>query len=245
MITTTDVATYIDNGETIEFNYYLDVPMSRKLAFVDSVVDAVVGDDYYYPMLKDIMFNFRMVQFFTDIDTGVVNYGDAEEDVVDQIVDFVERTNAADILKISINFDVVQELYDAVDKLIEYKTGIHPSPIADGIAKFLDTVEKKFADIDVDAMTGMAKVFGKLQGDITPDKMLDAYAKSDIFKKQHEDVVKNQKKRDKAMEQVRENVAKNNIELSVVKGNISTDGFEIVSVDDTEKKSKKNMTVVE
>lgn len=210
MVTTTDTATYIDNGETVEFNYYLDVPMSRKIAFVDSVVDAVVGDDYYYPMLKDMIFDFRLVQLFSDIDTGVVNYGDAEEDVIDQIADFIERTNAADVLKVSINFDILQALYDSVDKMIEYKTGIHPSPIADGIASILDTVEKKFTGIDVDAMTGMAKVFGKLQGDITPDKMLEAYAKSDIFKKQHDDVVANQKKRDVTMEKVRENVKKNN-----------------------------------
>lgn len=217
MITITDTATYIDNGETVEFNYYLNVPMSRKLAFVDSVVDTVVGDNYYYPMLKDMIFDFRLVQLFSDIDTGVVNYGDAEEDVIDQIADFIERTNAADVLKVSINFDVIQMLHDTVDKMIEYRTGIHPSPIADGIANLLDTVEKKFANIDVDAMTGMAKVFGKLQGDITPDKMLEAYAKSDIFKKQHDEVVANQKKRDAAMEKVRENAKKNN-DFAVVDG---------------------------
>lgn len=217
MITITDTATYIDNGETVEFNYYLDVPMSRKLAFVDSVVDTVVGDNYYYPMLKDMIFDFRLIQLFSDIDTGVVNYGDAEEDVIDQIADFIERTNAADVLKVNINFDVIQMLYDTVDKMIEYRTGIHPSPIADGIANLLDTVEKKFVNIDVDAMTGMAKVFGKLQGDITPDKMLEAYAKSDIFKKQHDEVVANQKKRDAAMEKVRENVKKNN-DFAVVDG---------------------------
>ena len=231
MITVTDTATYIDNDETVEFNYYLDVPMSRKLAFVDSVVDAVVGDNYYYPMLKDMMFDFRLVQLFSDIDTGVVNYGDSEEDVIDQIADFVERTNAADVLKVSINFDVVQELYDCVDKMIEYRTGIHPSPIVDGIAKLLDAVEKKFNDIDVDAMTGVAKVFGKLQGDITPDKMLEAYAKSDIFKKQHEDAVKKQDERDKkAAERIAE--AKKN--MSVVDGGDSSENNDGESEDNME-----------
>ena len=220
MITTTDVATYIDNGETVEFNYYFDVPMSRKIAFVNSVVDAVVGDNYYYPMLKDMMFDFRLIQLFSDIDTGVVNYGDSDEDVVDQIADFVERTNAADVLKVSISFDVVQMLYDSVDKMIEYKTGIHPSPIVDGIANLLDTVEKKFNDIDVDAMTGMAKVFGKLQGDITPDKMLDAYAKSDIFKKQHEDIVNKQNERDKKAD---ERIAEAKKNMSVVDGGNSSE----------------------
>lgn len=229
MVTTTETAMYVDNGNTVEFNYYLDIPMSRKLAFVDSVVDPVVGDDYYYPMLKDVMFDFRMVQFFTDIDAGVVDGDDA----IDQIVDFLERTNAADIVKVGVNFDVVQELYDSVDKAIEYKTGIHPSPIADGIASLLDTIEQKFAGIDMDAMTGMAKVFGKLQGDITPDKMLEAYANSDVFKKMHGDVVKKQDERDKKAED----------RLNIVKGNVSLDASDIQSHED-DKNAEKNLELV-
>ena len=229
MVTTTETAMYVDNGNAVEFNYYLDIPMSRKLAFVDSVVDPVVGDDYYYPMIKDIMFDFRMIQFFTDIDAGVVD----SDDVIDQIVDFLERTNAADIVKVGVNFDVVQELYDSVDKAIEYKTGIHPSPIADGIASLLDTIEQKFAGIDMDAMTGMAKVFGNMQGNITPDKMLEAYAKSDVFKKMHEDVVKKQDERDKKAED----------RLNIVKGNVSLDASDIQSYED-DKNAERNLGLV-
>ena len=217
---TTMTGVYKRNGEQIEFEYHLDIPMSRKLAFVDSVVDPVVGDDYYYPMLKDVMFDFRMVQFFTDIDAGIVDGDDA----IDQIVDFLEHTNAADIVKVGVNFNVVQGLYDAVDKAIEYKTGIHPSPIADGIASILNTLEQKFAGIDMDAMTGMAKVFSKLQGDITPDKMLEAYANSDVFKKIHGDVVKKQDERDKKAED----------RLNVVKGKLSLDAGEIKKIDDSD-----------
>lgn len=236
MVTTTETAMYVDNGNAVEFNYYLDIPMSRKLAFVDSVVDPVVGDDYYYPMLKDVMFDFRMVQFFTDIDAGVVDGDDA----IDQIVDFLERTNAADIVKVGVNFDVVQELYDSVDKAIEYKTGIHPSPIADGIASLLDTIEQKFAGIDMDAMTGMAKVFGNMQGNITPDKMLEAYAKSDVFKKMHEDVVKKQDERDKKAD---ERIKNAEASVNIVKGNVSLDSGDIHSHKD-DKKAERNLELV-
>ncbi len=221
------MTTYVSaNGVDIEFNYCYDIPMSQKIAFVDYVVNPVVGDDYYYPMIKDVLFDFRMIQFFTDIDTDVVE-GD---DVIDQMVEFLESTNAADVVKVSVNFDVVQELYDAVDKAIEYKTGIHPSPIADGIASILDTIEQKFAGIDMDAMTGMAKVFGKLQGDITPDKMLEAYANSDVFKKMHEKVVKKQDERDKKAEE----------RLNIVKGNVSLDASDIQSYED-DKSVEKNL----
>lgn len=223
--------TNVSNGATTEFNYCYDIPMSQKIAFVDSVVNPVVGDDYYYPMIKDIMFEFRMIQFFTDIDTDVVD-GD---DVIDQIVKFLESNDAADVVKVSVNFDVVQGLYDAVDKAIEYKTGIHPSPIADGIASILDTLEQKFAGIDMDAMTGMAKVFSKLQGDITPDKMLEAYANSDVFKKMHGDVVKKQDERDKKAED----------RLNVVKGNLSLDAGEIKKIDGSDENNLEHVNGLE
>lgn len=201
---------YTRNDEEIGFNYYTDLPMSKKISFVSAVADTVVGDDYYYPMLKDMVFDFHLINFFSDVDTGIDYNVDDSGELVDEIEQFLSETNVADILKISINFDVLTELVDSVDKAIEYKTGIHPSPIADGIASLLDTVEKKFAGIDVDSMTGMANVFKNMQGNITPEKMLEAYANSDIFKKQHAEVVENQKKRDEAMDKVRENAKKNN-----------------------------------
>lgn len=201
-----DTAMYVRDGKSIEFNYYTDIPVSKRIAFVDSVVGTVVGDGYYYPMLRDMMFDFQLVNFFTDVDTGI-DFDDDSGELIDEIDAFLSDGNLVDILKVSINIDVLMELADSVDKTIEYKTGIHPSPIADAIASLLDTVEKKFSGIDVDSMAGMAKVFGKLQGDITPEKMLEAYANSDIFKKQHDDVVDAQAKRDATMEKVRENAA--------------------------------------
>lgn len=193
-----DAATYTRNGEEIDFNYYIDMPMSNKLGFVNSVVKAVVGDDYYYPMLKDMIFDFRLVQFFTDVDIEI----DDEDDTVDAIETFLADTNVADVLKINLDIDLLMELYGAVDKAIEYKTGIHPSPIADSIASILKVAEDKLRGFDIDSMTDMAKVFAKMQGDITPDKMLEAYANSDVFKKQHEDVVDKKAARDAKIDKV-------------------------------------------
>lgn len=204
--------TYISNGEEIEFTYLANPSMSKKVAFVKSVAENVVNDDCYYPMIKDMVFDFCLIEFFSDIIVA-----DDNEDTIDYVEEFLANNNAATVMKIGMDFDVIQELRENVDKMIEYKTGIHPSPIADGIVKILDTLEQKFAGIDVDAMTGMANVFDKLQGDITPEKMLEAYAKSDVFKKQAKEVVENQKKRDAAMEKVREN-AKKNDDFAVVDG---------------------------
>ena len=223
---TTMTGVYERNGEQIEFEYHLDIPMSQKIAFVDSVVNPIVGDGYYYPMIKDIMFDFRMIQFFTDIDTDVVD-GD---DVIDQIVEFLKSNDAADVVRVSVNFHVIQELYEAVDKAIEYKTGIHPSPIADGIASILKMAEEKLFSIDVDSANAMAKVFGNMQGNITPDKMLEAYANSDVFKKMHGDAVKKQDERDKKAED----------RLNIVKGNVSLDASDIRSHEDDKNVKKES-----
>lgn len=204
--------TYINNGEEIEFSYYANPSMSKKFSFVRSVVDVVCGDDYYFPMIRNMIFDFYLIKFFSDI----VVYSE-DKDSIDYVEEFLANNNAATIIKLGMDSDVLQELYENVDKMIEYKTGIHPSPIENVISKILDTLEQKFANIDVDAMTSMANVFGKLQGDITPEKMLEAYAKSDVFKKQAKEVIANQKKREATMEKVRENAKKNN-DFAVVAG---------------------------
>lgn len=204
--------TYINNGEEIEFSYYANPSMSKKFSFVRSVVDVVCGDDYYFPMIRNVIFDFYLIKFFSDI----VVYSE-DKDSIDYVEEFLANNNAATIIKLGMDSDVLQELYENVDKMIEYKTGIHPSPIENVISKILGTLEQKFVNIDVDAMTGMANVFGRLQGDITPEKMLEAYAKSDVFKKQAKEVIANQKKREETMEKVRENAKKNN-DFAVVDG---------------------------
>lgn len=208
---TIENAVYMRDGQEIEFKYYTDISMSKKVAFVDAVVNTVVGDDYYYSMMRDMIFDFNLINFFSDIDTGIDFSNDNSYELLNDIDEFLSDTNAADIIKVNVNMDVLIGLNDSVDKAIEYKTGIHPSPIVDALASLLNTVEKKFSGIDMDSMAGMANVFNKLHGDITPEKMLDAYAKSDIFKKQHENVVEAQKKHDVAMDKVRED-AKDNVQ---------------------------------
>lgn len=196
----TDV--YIKDGNEFEFSYYSNPPMSTKLSFVKSVVDSVVVGDYYYPIIKDMVFDFYLIDFFSDvvIDIETDNVG------VDDIEEYLSGNNAAATIKLGMDLMVLNELYDSVDKGIEYKTGIHLSPIADAIVNVLDVVQSKLSGLDVDAMTGMANVFSNMSGNITPEKMLEAYAKSDVFKKQHEDAVANQAKRDKTMDAVRETV---------------------------------------
>lgn len=224
------------NGETIEFNYFTRFNMSNRVAFIDAVVESVVGDDFYYPMLKDMIFDFQLMARFSDV--SINDYiGDIKEmengELLDAIEKFMNETNIGTIMKLGIDINELQILMDGVDKAIEYKTGIHPSPIADGVASILKMAEEKLSGIDLDSANAMAKVFGNMQGNITPDKMLEAYANSDVFKKMHGDAVKRQDERDKKAED----------RLNVVRGNVSLDASEIQSHED-DKDAERNLELV-
>lgn len=177
---------YTYNGEDIEFNFYTDINAKQKTLIVKSVVDTVVDGDYYYDFLMDMVFDFFIVDFLTDIDLTYITESD---DVLGGVEMFVSGTNAADIVKSNLGIDTVGELQESIVKNIEYKTGIHRNPIAESLSSLLNTIEEKIGSIDTESLDGMSKVLSKMTGDITPEKMLDAYAKSDIFKKQYEDIL--------------------------------------------------------
>lgn len=213
--------TFEYNGKTIEFKYFTRFNMSNRIAFIDAVVESIVGDNYYYPMLKDMMFDYQLMLRFSDVVMSeyVGDTTDMKTGVfIDTIEKFLDETNIGTIMRLGIDVDELSILMDGVDSAIEYKTGIHPSPIADAVASLLDTVEQKFAGVDMNSMNGMAKVFSKMNGDITPEKMLDAYANSDVFKRMHDETVKKQSERDSKMDEIRKDVDDN----VVVDGNVLT-----------------------
>ena len=65
---------------------------------------------------------------------------------------------------------------------IEYRTGVHINPISSSLANLIDTLTNKFNDFDLDKMMEIAEPMSKIAGELTPEKMLDAYAKTNIFK---------------------------------------------------------------
>lgn len=224
------VSTYINNGVETEFSYYTNPSMSSKISFVTSVVNIVVGDDFYYPMIRDMVFDFCLVSYFSDIDPYVSADVNGAEDTIDDVERFLENTNAALVMREGMEPDVIMELEDCVDKEIEYRTGIHPMPLTNAVASLLNMVEKKFSNFNVDNLNSMARVLGNMSGEITPDKMLEAYANSDVFRKMHEKVVKKQDERDKKTEE----------RLNVVKGNLSLDAGDIHGYKD-DKNVEKNL----
>ena len=173
----------IKNGEENTFNYYSTLRAYDKLKFVNFVTDTLINDNYN-SVIRGIMFDIAIVHIMTDVDVfDVIN----SHDPINQIEDFLNETNIVEIVRANTE-NLIKELDNAVDLAIEYKTGIHKNPIAESLSRLLNTLEKKVSGIDTDSMIKAAKMLSGISGELTIDKMLEAYSKSDLFKQKHSEL---------------------------------------------------------
>lgn len=169
----------IDDKDT-PFAFYTSLNAYRKSQFVVSVCNTLVGDNYNY-VLDDLVFDYFIVAIFTDIDVSEVQKSD---NGISAMEEFVEKFKPViDTVKANAVDGVLDELRKAIDLNIEYRTGIHINPISSSIASLLDTLNNKFSGLDLDKMMEIAEPMSRIAGELTPEKMLDAYAKTDVFKK--------------------------------------------------------------
>lgn len=189
-------AIYTRNGQQESFNFYTNLKMSDKIEFVSDVVSVLISENYY-SVLRSVIFDFMLIDTFTDIDTHSIMISNS---AIDDMEDFLVETDVVDIIKINVDAGLIDELNKAVDDAIEYKTGIHKNYIEESISRLLDTVEKKVSEFDTDSMMQMAKTFSGISGELTADKVLEAYTKSDIFQKNHENIVSDMKKHNAEIE---------------------------------------------
>lgn len=176
---------YTRNGEEISFNFHTSLRVADKIKFVNSVTSQVVNDTYN-SVIRDLMFQYTIIDIFTDIDTSNIRTSNNPLDLIESLL---EETNIVDIVVNNADDSLIDELSRAVDDNIEYLTGIHKNPIREGLGRLLYTVERKIADMDVSELTKAAKVIGNIQGDFTMEKMLDAYSKTDIFKERYAQIL--------------------------------------------------------
>ena len=179
------MGTYIYNDEAHNFNFGTNLSIADKQKFVNSVVSLVVDEEYYNSILRDLIFDFYVVEYLTDIDTAELRESTS---FVNDVEQFLEGTDIVEIVKANAFPTLFDELNDAIDKSIEYKTGIHPSPIADSLASLFSTLEKKVKEIDTDSMMKMAQKFASMTGKLTPESVVSAYINSDIHKKNLEEI---------------------------------------------------------
>lgn len=173
------------NGESYEFNFYTSLSAYDKLLFVKTVVGSLVNDDGYNSVIKDLIFDFTIVNMFTNVDTSFINMKDDDGNYIGQInviEHFLEDSNIVDVVKANMKVGLLDELEHAVDLDIQYLTGIHPNKLNDAIASLVSTLEKKVNEIDLDSAMSMAQKFASMTEDFTLENAVNVYMNSDIHK---------------------------------------------------------------
>lgn len=190
MMKETKQGIYIYGEKSYEFTFETNLSISEKAKFVNSVVSLVVNREDYNPVIRDLIFDFYTIEFFTYIDTTELRQSD---NFLDDVEDFLLETNVVEIVKANAFPTLFDELNKAVDKSIEYKTGIHPSPVADALSSLFSTLEKKVNEFDMNSAMEMAQKFAGITGDLTVDNVVNAYIKSDVHKKNLDEIAKSKK----------------------------------------------------
>ena len=165
-----------------EFNTSLSV--KEKVSFVSSVVDIVV-DDNYYDFLVDLIFDYEIIDRFTNVDLSEIEYADNQIDAIERLL---AETNIVEIVKANDYMGTIDELRNSVMLGIEYRTGIHRNLVDEALSGLIRTFENTVSKIDVSEMSKMAQMLSGISGELTPAKILDAYAETDMYKENRKQI---------------------------------------------------------
>lgn len=192
----TKLGIYTYGDETYNFNFDTNLSANEKRIFVRTVVEALVGDTYYDSVLRDIIFDYTAILMFTDVDMSFVRTVDEDGETITNIElleEFLLDTNIIEVVKANVFPTLFDELNQAVNKSIEYRTGIHPSPIADSLASLINTLEKKVNEFDMGNAMEMAQKFAGMTDEFNLDNLVNAYMKSDLHKANLEEIAESKK----------------------------------------------------
>ena len=169
---------YTYKNESVPFNFYTELRAVDKIKFINAVCDTLI-DTNYYSVIRDLVFNFQIVNVFTDV---VVPELQDSPSPISIIEEFLDDTNIVEIVKTNVDKKLIAELEKAVDENIEYRTGIHKNTLEDALTSLLHTVEQKINDVDTEGMMEMAMKLNSISDELTPERILQAYSETDMFK---------------------------------------------------------------
>lgn len=194
---------YSRNGEDFEFSFYTSLSAANKIRFVKTVSNLLI-DDNYYSIIKDLIFDFEIIDIFTDVD--IKDIIESESNSIGMIEDLLHESNIVDIVKANVEDGIIEELYNAVNDNIEYRTGIHKNSFIDRLNHLLRIIETKISGVDTDSLMQVAQTLGSISGELTADKIVKAYANSDLFKERYNQSLKEKEKRDTVLEALAEEI---------------------------------------
>ena len=194
----TGVYTHItENGsESYAFNFKTSLSVSDKIIFVRTVVDTIVDDNNYDSVLRNLIFDYNVINMMTDIDTSflkeVNEYGGMVTNI-DLLEEFLLETNIIEIVKANAFPTLFEELNNAVDKSISYRTGVHTNPLNDALSSLFSTIEKKINEVDLNDSTEMIRKLANMGEDFTMENLVKAYMNSDLHKANLEEITDSKK----------------------------------------------------
>lgn len=128
------------NGEAVEFNYENELSLSQKTNFVIEVAELIVSERIGYAyILKEAIFNYCLVKYFTDI----VLFENDENFSLDMLDAFIKanRENVIDTITEAMGEDMFNELSKACDEAIEFRKA-HFSDYKEEVSELLQVVRE-------------------------------------------------------------------------------------------------------
>lgn len=159
------------NGETVEFSYENELSLSQKANFVMEVAGMIVsGTIGYAYVLKEAIFNYCLVKYYTDI-VLFENDEDFSLDMIDAFMK-VNRETVIDTITKAMGEDMFNELSKACDEAIEFRKS-HFSDYKEEISDLLQVVREFVVKPDylstlLIALTNAVNSFAE-KGDIDVD----------------------------------------------------------------------------
>ena len=170
---------YTHNDKSCNFDFCTNLSAAEKVKFVNSIVSILVDETHYNSVIRDIIFDYYTIKIFTTVDTEELDNSDT---FINDVEDFLLSTNIIEIVKANAFPTLFDELNNAVDKSIQYLTGIRPNPLNDALAFLISSIEKRINEVDLNSMMSMAQKFAGMTGELTPESIVNAYMNSDIHK---------------------------------------------------------------
>lgn len=195
---------YKRGEKTFKFNFYTNMNIVDKMRFVEIVLKNIVSEQNYNYVLKDIIFDFTLIKMLTDID--LIREDLSGNEYIIFMEDFLKETNVIDILSANMEDGLLDELHKAVALNIEYRTGIKENTLGDALTRLVSTINDKVDNFDFSSLENMSKKLSSLNGNVSPQDIIDAYSKSDIAKKFQDELTQNRKQHNDKIDKIKKNI---------------------------------------